>query len=96
MRRKNAETIGQVLRQFLRQEGLETPLNQHRIIDQWYALMGEGVAAYTGEVYIRNQCLYVQIMSPALRDTLMMDCNRLDKRLNEAVGAQVITRVMFR
>ena len=96
MRRKNAETIGQVLRQFLRQEGLETPLNQHRIIDQWYALMGEGVAAYTGEVYIRNQCLYVQIMSPALRDTLMMDRDRLVKRLNEAVGAQVITRVMFR
>lgn len=96
MKRRNSESIGEVLRQYLRQEGLETPLNQHRIIDKWYELMGSGIAAYTGEIFIRSQCLYIQIKSPALRDNLMMERERLVKRLNEAVGSQVITRVMFR
>lgn len=96
MKRKNSESIGDVLRQYLRQEGLETPLNQHRIIDKWFEMMGHGIAAYTGDIFIKNQCLFVQIKSPALRENLMMERERLVKRLNEAVGSQVITRVIFK
>ena len=32
MRRCKAETIGDMIRQFLRREGLETPLNERRIV----------------------------------------------------------------
>lgn len=96
MKRKNAESVGQVLRQFLRQEGLETPLNQYRLMESWTNLMGDGIAALTGEMFIRNQCLYIEIQSPALRANLMMERERLVKKLNEQVGAEVITRIMFR
>ncbi|MBQ0062165.1 MAG: DUF721 domain-containing protein [Bacteroidales bacterium] len=95
MRRSKFEPIGSILNRFLRQEGLETPLNQHRIVEKWYELMGKGIAAYTGEISIRNQCMIIQIKSPALRENLMMERERLVKRLNQAVGAQVITRIVF-
>ncbi|MCQ2269508.1 MAG: DUF721 domain-containing protein [Bacteroidaceae bacterium] len=96
MRRGRAESVGEVLRKYLRQEGLETPLNQFRLIDKWNELLGPGIAAYTGEIYIKNQTLYVQIKSPALKNNLMMERERLAKRLNEAVGAQVISNIIFR
>ena len=32
MKRKRAIPIGDLVRQYLRDEGLETPLNQHRLI----------------------------------------------------------------
>lgn len=96
MRRKNAQSIGDVLRQFLRQEGLETPLNEMRMVAAWAEVMGRGVASYTGDVFVKNSVLYVQIKSPALRSNLMMNRDALVRRLNEHVGAQVIQNIIFR
>lgn len=96
MRRKNAQSIGDVLRQFLRQEGLETPLNEMRMVSAWPEVMGRGVASYTGQVFVKNGVLYVQIKSPALRANLMMNRDALVRRLNEHVGAQVIQNIIFR
>lgn len=96
MRRNNAESIGDVIRQFLRQEGLETPLNERRIITAWPEVMGLGIARYTGDLFVKNGILYVQLKSPALRSNLMMGRDALVKRLNDFVGAQVIQSVVFR
>lgn len=96
MRRGKAESLGDVLQKYLRQEGIETPLNQHRLIDNWFKLMGPGIASYTGEISIYNQTLYVQIKSPALKSNLLMMREKLVKRLNEAVGSQVITNIIFK
>lgn len=96
MRRGKIKTVGEVLQQYLRQEGLETPLNQLRLMNKWTELLGPGVAAYTGEMSVKNQILYVQIKSPALKYNLMMERERLVNRLNESVGSQVITRIIFR
>ena len=72
MRRNKAESIGQIIRQYLRQEGLETPLNETRMAAAWPQVMGEAIARYTGDVFVRNQVLYVQLKSPALKANLMM------------------------
>ncbi|MCH5177666.1 MAG: DUF721 domain-containing protein [Prevotellaceae bacterium] len=95
MRRKNSETIGQVLMQYLREEGLETPLNQHRLIDSWTEVMGQGIGRFTNNVFIRNQTLYVQIRSAMLKQNLMMARANLVKKLNDHVGAQVISDIQF-
>ena len=35
MRRNDAEQIGKLIQQFLRQESLESPLNEQRLLDAW-------------------------------------------------------------
>ena len=96
MKRSNTEHVGDIINQFLRQEGLETPLNQYRLIERWRDVVGDSVANYTGEIYIRNQTLIVKIKSSALRNELMMMRSDLVKKLNNSVGAQVISEIMFR
>ena len=54
---------------------------------------GTIVARYTGEKFIKNQTLHVKITNPALRQDLSMMRSQLVKRLNEEVGALVITEV---
>lgn len=90
MRRTNSEPIGDLLRQFLRQQGLESPLNEYRLIQGWTHVMGPIVARYTCNLVIRNQTLYVQLSSPVLRQELMMQRRELVERLNTYAGAQVI------
>lgn len=95
MRRTKSEHISTVIRQFLREEGLETPLNQHRLIDSWAEVMGQGIMRYTGNIFFKNQTLVVQIKSAVLKQDLMMARTNLVRRLNEHVGAQVITEIQF-
>ena len=96
MKRNNAEPIGKLIQQFLRQESLESPLNEQRLLDAWPQILGPAIASYTKELYIRNQILYVHLTSAALRQELMMGRELLVRNLTQKVGATVITNIIFR
>ena len=95
MFRKKVRSIGELLPEFLRNEGLETPLLQKRLIDSWDAVVVAPIAAYCGEKFIKNQTLFVKLQNPALRADLTMNRSILVRRLNEQVGAQVIADIRF-
>ncbi len=96
MKKRDAQPVGQLIRQFLRSECLESPLNERRLLNAWNEVMGPVISGYTRELYIKNQVLFVHLSSAALRQELMMERKRLVERLNEHVGAQVITDVVLR
>jgi len=93
MFKRKVQSLSDVLQQFLRQEGLETPLQQKRLIDAWEKVTGPSVARYTGDKFIKNQTLHVKITNPALRQDLSMMRSQLIKRLNAEVGAMVIADI---
>jgi len=95
MKRRNAEVLGNLVRQLLREEGLETPYNEYRLIKSWKDVVGDVIDKYTGGMRIYNQTLHVDVKSSVMRQELYMMRSQLVKRLNERVGAQVITDIQF-
>jgi len=95
MFRKDVKNIRELILRNLRSQGLETPLLQKRLVDAWPTVMGDMVAGYTQEVYIRNQTLWVHLTSPALRADLSMMKQDIVKKLNAAVDNQVIVDIRF-
>lgn len=95
MFKRDVKQIKELILRNLRVQGLETPLQQKRLIDLWPTVMGEMIAGYTQQVYIRNQTLYVHLSSPALRQDLSMQRREIVRRLNEQVGSQVIADIRF-
>jgi len=93
MFKRHVQSLSEVLHQLLRQDGLETPLRQKRLLDAWETVTGSMVARYTGEKFIKNQTLHVKITNPALRQDLSMMRSQLLKRLNAEVGAMVISDI---
>ena len=93
MFKRDVKTISELLQQVLRHEGLETPLLQKRLIDSWEIVVGQTVARYTAEKFIKNQTLYVKITNPALRQDLSMMRAQLVLRLNQQVSGQIITDI---
>lgn len=91
--RKKARPLGDLLLKYLRDEGLETPLLEYRIVQAWTPVVGEAVSRYTSDVHVRGGVLHAKIKSPALRQNLMMMHHELARKLNEYVGSQVITDV---
>lgn len=96
MKRGSLKSISEILRETCREEGLETPLNEYRLIQAWGQLLGSCVRNYTKNLFIKNQILYVTLTSSVLRQELMMNRRTLVHRLNEHVKAQVITNIIFR
>ena len=93
MFKRRVLSLDDVVGQFLRHEGLETPLQQKRLIDAWGKVAGNVVEKYTAEKFIRNQTLFVKIQTPALRSDLSMMRSELVRKLNAEVGSMLITDV---
>ncbi len=91
------------MRSILRNQGLETPLMQRRLMNAWDEVIREmfdkEIAEYiienTEQKDIRNQTLWVKIMIPAIRAELQMKSSDLAATLNNKVGTQIITSVRF-
>ena len=96
MKKTESERVDGVIMQYLREFGLETPLNEHRLIQAWDTVLGPAVSKYTKELSIYNQVLFVTVSSAAIRNELMMRRTELVSRLNSHLGAQVITQIVLR
>ena len=95
MFKRDVKSLGDLLQTFLRNEGLEIPLKQKRLLAAWDTVAGRVVARYTGEKFIKNQTLFVKMLNPALRQDLSMMRQRLVQQLNEAVGGYIISDIHF-
>lgn len=95
MKRHPTTPIQNLLDAWLRSEGLETPLLQHRLINAWPEVMGKTVASYTGNIFIRGNTLHVKINSPALRQNLLLMRSEIARKMNAYVKAQIIQNVTF-
>ncbi len=93
MFKRNIESLKDILLRNLREQGLETPLMQKRLVEAWPEVAGPVVARYTLNTYIYNQTLFVRLSNPALRSDLSMMRGELVKKLNDVVGEQVITAI---
>ena len=95
MFRRKEKIANDIVLEVLRQQGLETPLLQRRLLSAWDDVVPPIVARYTGQKFIRNQTLMVKITNPALRADIGMMRTELKNKLNAAVGSQVIAEVKF-
>ena len=85
MFKRDVQSVKDLIMRTLREQGLETPLHQKRLVESWPQVAGP---AY-------NQTLYVRLSNPALRADLSMRRQEFTQKLNAVVGEQVITDVRF-
>ncbi len=85
--------IGEIVGRMVRDAGLETPLLQRRLLAAWDSVVGDYVAAHTVNKSIKNQTLFVEIHSPALRQELLLRRARIVAALNKSVNAFLITDI---
>lgn len=95
MFKRDVKPIGELLLRALRNNGLETPLLQKRLIDSWPEVAGPVVQRYTQRLNIYNQVLYVSLSNPALRADLNMQRRQLVAKLNARVGSNIIVDIRF-
>ena len=97
MRKRNTESLGEVLKQYFEEnQFFKKKLAESRVISGWDKILGKSVASYTGNIYLRNNILYVHLTSSVLRAELMSCKERIVSNLNTHAGLDVVSDIVFR
>lgn len=75
---------------YLRESGLEKPVLEVQVEEAWPKVMGSVVTHLTRSVEVKDGMLFVKVSSAALKAQLFENRFELVRKLNEAVGAEVI------
>ncbi|MBO7610421.1 MAG: DUF721 domain-containing protein [Muribaculaceae bacterium] len=95
MKRTHPEPIGTIIDNFLKEEKLDTQVDEYRASSLWPQVVGPGVNRYTISRDVRQGVMYVKLSSSVLRQELMMGRSVLVKRINELLGRDVIHDIVF-
>lgn len=96
MKRTEAQTIGQIVDNFLHHEQLDTQLDELRASALWQQVVGQGINRYTASRTVARGVLTVHITSAPLRNELMLMRSSIIERINAALGREVIREIVFR
>ena len=86
----NSSSITDALFEYLRESGLEQSVLEVQIEEIWPQVMGETVTKLTRSVEVKDGMLIVRVSSAALKTQLFENRFELVRKLNEAVGSNII------
>jgi hypothetical protein len=96
MKKSNTQSISDVLESFFKENPLlARKLAETRLINSWGKVLSPAILRYTGQLFIKNQCLYVKINSSIVKSELILCREQLIRDLNKEAGEPVITNINF-
>lgn len=96
--KRNSESnpISDLMKHFIKANNLEKGFQKISIEEEWTKLMGPGVKSYTDKITLKGGTLIVNISSAALRTELDYGKEKILKMMNEALGEELIKKVVLR
>lgn len=88
--------LGEIIREVLKQHGLEEKVTETRISQSWEKVMGKPIAAYTNKISLKKRCLIVYLSSSVLRNELTFAKQKIMQMINEELKQQIVNDIVFR
>lgn len=95
-RLSNDSPIGDVLKQFISDNQLQSGIDQVDVERAWLTLLGNGVKSYTRRVTFKNGTIYAELTSAVLREELSYGKAKIVSMINEELGREVVREVVLR
>lgn len=96
MQRKNSQSIGEILREYLKITQLENHVFEERIGALWQETLGDTITKETDRIHLSGGTLFVELKSPSLKNEIMMRRTAIRLALNEKLGGEIIKQVVIR
>lgn len=88
--------LDEIINDFIENNNLQIGLDKVNVEEAWRRLMGNGVNNYTTQVSLKKQTLYVALSSSVLREELSYGNQKIINLLNEALGKELIKKLVLR
>ncbi len=90
MKRQNEESLGDVLRRTIEENGMTARLDETRAASLWPA-----IAAASSRPMVKDGMMTVRVVSAPLRQELTMNRSHLIEIINRTLGRNVISDIRF-
>ncbi|MDR6300292.1 DUF721 domain-containing protein [Mesonia maritima] len=90
------KSISEVLKSFVDENKLQKGLDKVNVREVWEAQMGPAIKNYTTAIKLDGETLYVQLSSSVLREELSYGKEKIIRMLNEALGKDLIKKLVLR
>lgn len=96
MKRKNEQTLGEAIKEFIAAHGMQERVLESMAIDAWHSQMGKFIANFTDELYVKKNILYVNLNSPSLKNELSYGKSKIIEHINQSLGEEFIKDIYFK
>lgn len=96
MRHNEHNKLSDLLKDFVKDNHLEKGLDKVNVREAWEQLMGSGVNNYTTNIQLKGDTLHVQLSSSVLREELSYGKDKIISMLNEALGKELVKKLVLR
>ncbi len=93
---RTPQPLQQVMQGLIDDLGIRRKLDEVRAVEAWAALAGPQINAVTDSAWVKGGRLYVRIHSSAWRQELHLSRSGWRRRLNEQLGGDYISEIVFR
>jgi hypothetical protein len=95
LRNMGQYSLGEAIRQFLKNSRLKSDIQALQIDEIWENLMGKTIAKYTDKIQIINGTLFITTHVAPLKQELSFQREKIKLRVNEALKDNVIHNVVI-
>ena len=95
-RHKDSQHIKEILKQVLKQNGINQGLAEHNVVNSWKDIVGERINKSTDNIYISKRILFVNIRSAIAKNELNLIKTALVEKINQRAGFNVIYKIVIR
>ena len=89
------QRISDLIRQFVASNGKDELFRERKVLSIWPSVRGDYIANTTSSVSIKQGVLYVKVLNASLRFELNTSRSLIIKKLNDAVGGEVVKSIVF-
>ncbi|ANH81360.1 hypothetical protein A8C56_10515 [Niabella ginsenosidivorans] len=89
-------SMGEALNEFLNKSRIKGDIQALRIDAIWEEIMGKTIARYTDKLQIIGERLIISTTVAPLKNELLYQRDKIIRRVNEALGQNVIKEVVIK
>ena len=94
-RQNEFHSIHDLMKDVIKENKLTKGMHQISVADAWAKLMGNGVVSYTNKIELNGKTLIVNLKSSVLREELSYGKEKIIKMMNEELGENLISKIIF-
>ncbi len=95
MKKQDTSILRDIIRDLIKEEGLEDGLLRTRLYALWDEMLGVTVAKNTRNKYVKGRTLFVQLNSSIVRNQLFMMRAEIVAELNKKLGKSIIDELIL-
>ena len=87
--------LGEVIQRVLDETRLTRPYLEHRSVELWKELVGPKIMRYVSKVELRGESLYVRVVSPLVRNELLLLKEDILVRMHKEIDERKLKRIII-